>query len=488
MRRKHTAYLLSGLAAGLLALPTPAWAKDNSSALSVARQLNEAFIEVADRVSASVVVVTVAHRPDYQSSEDQDNPLFDWLPPQFKKQFEDRFKNAHPKGNAPIFDGQGSGVIIREDGFILTNRHVVDGADKIHVRLKDGREFDAEVRGVDAQSDVAVIKVNAKGLPAARLADSDKVRVGEFAIAIGAPFELDYSVTVGHVSAKGRSRVIPDPKMDQDFIQTDASINPGNSGGPLVNLDGDVIGINTLIRGLHTGIGFAIPSSLAHHVSDQLIENGKFTRSWLGVEIRALTEFPDFKELVKGVSEGVVVVGIVPDGPAAKSELKTQDVITAVDGKPVLTSLQLKNEIRDKAPGQTVNLDVVRRAKHIVVKVKPEEWPDDTQPVVNKRAAAGEVESSDLGILVKPLSKELAKEYSVDQTEGLLVAEVEANSVAARKGVQRGDIITEINEESVSTLKQYRNALKGADLKKGIVLSLLSQGVSRFVVLKDSGD
>ena len=151
MRRKHTAYLLSGLAAGLLALPTPAWAKDNSSALSVARQLNEAFIEVADRVSASVVVVTVAHRPDYQSSEDQDNPLFDWLPPQFKKQFEDRFKNAHPKGNAPIFDGQGSGVIIREDGFILTNRHVVDGADKIHVRLKDGREFDAEVRGVDAQ-------------------------------------------------------------------------------------------------------------------------------------------------------------------------------------------------------------------------------------------------------------------------------------------------------------------------------------------------
>ena len=333
-----------------------------------------------------------------------------------------------------------------------------------------------------------MIKVNAKGLPAARLADSDKVRVGEFAIAIGAPFELDYSVTVGHVSAKGRSRVIPDPKMDQDFIQTDASINPGNSGGPLVNLDGDVIGINTLIRGLHTGIGFAIPSSLAHHVSDQLIENGKFTRSWLGVEIRALTEFPDFKDLVKGVSEGVVVVGIVPDGPAAKSELKTQDVITAVDGKPVLTSLQLKNEIRDKAPGQTVNLDVVRRAKHIVVKVKPEEWPDDTQPVVNKRAAAGEVESSDLGILVKALSKELAKEYNVDQTEGLLVAEVEANSVAARKGAQRGDIITEINEESVSTLKQYRNALKGADLKKGIVLSLLSQGVSRFVVLKDSGD
>ena len=246
-------------------------------------------------------------------------------------------------------------MIIRDDGYILTNFHVVEEAEKIIVRLRDGRKFEGTVRGKDAQSDLAVIKINATNLPAAKLGDSAAVRVGEFAVAIGAPFELDYSVTYGHVSAKGRSRVVPSmgvnsqgAMMDQDFIQTDASINPGNSGGPLVNLYGEVIGINSLIRGMHTGIGFAVPINLAKQVSEELIANGKFPRLWLGIGIRGLREDDDSMEQIKGVEDGVLVTTIRPDGPAAKSDLKSGDVITMVDGKTVSTATQLRNEIRGK--------------------------------------------------------------------------------------------------------------------------------------------
>jgi serine protease Do len=479
-----TALVLAGLATA----PSAAWAKDNSNALDLARQLNQAFIAVAEKVSPSVVVINVAHKVDYSPMNDEDNPFWDW----WRRQFEGtpRRDPRRPQRNRPpVFDGQGSGVVLREDGYILTNRHVVDGADKIRVRFKNGKTYDAEVRGVDAQSDVAILKINATGLPVAKLADSDRVKVGEFAVAIGAPFELDYSVTFGHVSAKGRSAIIPDATLDQDFIQTDANINPGNSGGPLVNIEGEVMGINTLIRGLRTGIGFAIPSNLANEVAARLIADGKFTRAWLGVEIRSLAEDVDYRDLVKGVEEGVVVRGIVQDGPAAKSDLKLGDVITTVDGKPVNTAQQLKNQIRGKKLGQPVVLEVVRNGKKLTLKVQPEEWPEDTQPVANRRGGAEpEAESADLGLTVKPVTKELAKEYGIEMAEGLLITAVEPGGLAHRKGVLRGDIITEINQRGVATLKDYREAMKSADTKKGLVLNLISQGVSKFVILKDSGD
>ena len=265
-------------------------ATEPSTPLELARQLNQAFIELADKVSPSVVVISVAHRsPHFGLEEEEETPDLDQFPKEFRKWFERRREQPKKKEDEedlnkdkdPVFDGQGSGVVIRKEGYILTNRHVVDGADKIKVRFRDGAEFDAEVRGVDAQSDVAVIQIQPgnKVLVAAKLADSDKTRVGEFAVAIGAPFELDYSVTFGHISAKGRSDILRDRTADQDFIQTDANINPGNSGGPLVNIDGEVIGINTLIRGMRTGIGFALPSNLAREVSDGIIADGKFARS-----------------------------------------------------------------------------------------------------------------------------------------------------------------------------------------------------------------
>src|SRR5438132_11780043 len=335
--KSHAGWL--ALLATLALSPWPLAAKENSAAMDLARQLNQAFIEVADKVSPAVVVIKLAHKPDYRDLDDGSNPFLDMVP-ELRKRFEEQFKKRQQRQSRrePVYDSQGSGIVIREDGYILTNSHVVEGADKIMVKLKDGTEYEgAEIKGVDPQSDVAIIKINAKNLIVAKLGDSSKTRVGEFAIAIGAPFELDYSVTFGHVSARGR-RVFPDSvMMDQDFIQTDASINPGNSGGPLVNIDGEVIGINTLIRGMRTGIGFTIPSSLAKEISDELVRNGKFTRAWLGLGIRAFRDDPALRDLIKGIEDRVVISGILSNGPAARSELKLRDIITAVEGKRVST-------------------------------------------------------------------------------------------------------------------------------------------------------
>jgi serine protease Do len=471
---------------------TPVSAKDAAPALELARQLNQAFIEVADQVSPSVAVIRVAHTSGF--NERDEDPLLDWLPHDFRKQFEERRdkqrKESPPRTSSgePVYDSQGSGVVIREDGYILTNRHVVDGADKIKVRFADGQEFDATVRGLDSQSDIAVIKVNATALKAAKLGDSSQTRVGEFAIAIGAPFELDYSVTVGHVSAKGRSRIIDDPAADQDFIQTDANINPGNSGGPLVNLYGEVIGINTLIRGLRTGIGFAIPINLAKEIADQLITDGKFLRSWLGVVIRPLKEAPEYGALNSDIRDGVVVTEIRQDGPAAGTDLKPSDVITAVDGHSVTTSQQLKNEIRAKRVGQTLTLDVHRNGRDLKIKVKTDVWPDETTLLASKALSLPEGKGRSLGLTVRSLTKETADQYGVEQVPGVIVTEVERGSVAERRGLRPGDVITEVNHTPVTSPKDFREAVNNSDVKKGVIIILTSRETIRSEVLKDSGD
>lgn len=487
--RNSAAVALAGVVLGLGVTAPAAWGQE-SEAMGLARKLNQAFIEVADKVSPSVVVIRVAYKAEYSEAQRQENPLWEWLPPEFRREMEERFRDrGEPRRNrAPVYSGQGSGVVMREDGYILTNGHVVEGAERIKVRFSDGKEYDAEIRGADSQSDVAVIKVDARGLPAAKFADSDQVRVGEFAIAIGAPFELDYSVTFGHVSAKGRSSIIPDPSMDQDFLQTDANINPGNSGGPLVNIDGEIMGINTLIRGLRTGIGFAIPGNLAREVAEQLIETGKFTRAWLGIEIRALSEDAEYRDLVEGVRDGVVVRGIVKEGPAAQSELRLGDVITSVDGKAVATAQQLRGEIRAKKIGSAVTLDVVRRGKPIKVSVSPAEWPEEATPAFNRRATPSTPETTDLGISVRLLTRDLAQEMGLEYTEGLVVTAVAPDSIAAQKGVRKGDIVTEINQTETRTLREFRQAVRDTDLKQGVVVNLVREGVSRFVILKETAE
>ncbi|MCX8156832.1 MAG: PDZ domain-containing protein [Verrucomicrobiae bacterium] len=458
------------------------------SPMDVARALNQAFTEVADKVSESVVVIKVAQRNTFHDWS-EGNPFLDMLPREWRRRWEERRGQQAPA--EPRFNGQGSGLIIREDGYLLTNFHVVENAEKIRARLHDGREFDATLRGADAQSDLAVLKIEATGLKAARWGDSSATKVGEFAIAVGAPFDLEYTVTVGHISAKGRSRILPDPSMDQDFLQTDANINPGNSGGPLVNLEGEVIGINTMIAGLNTGIGFAIPSNLAREVAAQLIAHGKYTRSWLGVAITSLREDPEYRNLVKGVKEGVIVREIVPGGPAAKAELRPADIITAVDGRPVTTSQQLRNEIRAKPVGREVTLDVYRKDRFLKIKVRPEAWPEANEVAAapGRRPAATPREAEKvLGLTVEPLTPELARKFAVQAKAGVVVTAVAADSPAAEKEIKPGDVITEVDHQPVRSLQDFREALKSADSRKGVVVNFLRGGSGRFVILKNRGD
>jgi serine protease Do len=474
IRFSLAALTLAGLT---VALPPVALAKD-SEALKVARQLNDAFIEVAETVSPSVVVITVTQKADSEQLK-QMHRLWRMFP------------NDMFEGEAPQRQGEGSGVVVREDGYIVTNNHVVDGADKIHVRLKDGREFDAEVRGTFPDADIAVIKLKEKvsGLPVAKFADSDKVRVGEFAIAIGAPFELDYSVTYGHVSAKGRGNLGGGP-ADQDFIQTDASINPGNSGGPLVNLDGEIIGLNSMIRGVGTGIGFAIPANNVHEISDRLIADGKFTRSWLGITMATPQEFQQLHETEKNEKGGVLVKSIQPDGPASKSSLEPGDVITAVDGKQIASSGQLRGEISRKAAGKEVVLDVVRENKNLRVKVRTEAMPEKLMNASNQGGNLPEwsAPAGAFGATIKPLTRDLAREYEIKGvTEGVVVTQVEENSDAAKLGLLPGDVITEVNGTPVNSAKEFRKALK-AGKEKGARIKLLRDGAKTFLFYKDHSE
>jgi len=304
------------------------------------------------------------------------------------------------------------------------------------------------------------------------------------------------------VSAKDRSGIIPlDGQTlklsDEEFIQTDASINPGNSGGPLVNIEGEVIGINTLIRGLRTGIGFAIPINLAREVADKLISDGKFTRAWLGINIRSLREWPDLRDLMPGVKDGVAVYALVPNGPAAKYDLRPEDVITAVDGKPVVTSQELKDAIRSKKVGQDVTLDVYRFTgkdhqgkqlfKDIKLKVKPGEYEEKSFAANSLVGNAPEADpSGGLGLGIKALNRDTAEQFGVELTEGVVVSSVEKDGLAERNGIKKGDIITAIDHQPITSPRQFREAVHNIDVKHGVVVSLISGGSPRFEILKEN--
>jgi serine protease Do len=494
MIRIKNAVISLFMGGALLASSGGAFAKDASPALELAQQLNQAFIEVAAQASESVVVIEVSQKATGMRIPGESD-IWGYVPPELRRYFGDgqgQSPRSTPKNRAPRqhVTGRGSGIIITEDGFILTNNHVVEDADKVKVRLKNGKDYDAEIVGTDPESDIAVIKIRAKGLTVAKIGDSDKTKVGEFAIAIGAPFDLEYSVTVGHVSGKGRSFEGWDPQSysDQDFIQTDASINPGNSGGPLVNLSGEVIAINSMIR-VNSGIGFAIPINLATRVSNHIIKDGKFARSWIGVMIRDLksSNFKDLDpSLAPDVEEGVIIEQIEPNGPAANSTLKPSDVVISVDGKPVKTSRQLKDAISTKSVGDTVALEVVRGRQRLTVKIKTEAVPSETTQAKKGRNTPNDVETTTLGLTVQALNKELSKQLEVDVTSGVVVTEVDPDSAASDLGIKTGDIITEVNRKPVNNLKDFRAAMKSADPKTGILINLLSNGASKFVVLKET--
>jgi serine protease Do len=483
-----------------MALPVMA-TESPSSALELAQQLNRAFVEVADRVSPSVVVITITQKRAARIQMPRDSQQD---PPGSGRRSGEKGGGKH---SSPRKHSSGSGIVISEDGYILTNNHVVENADAIRVRFQNGQEYDAEITGTDPESDVAVIKIKAQKLTAAVLGDSDKTRVGEFAIAIGAPFDLNYSVTVGHVSAKGRSFTDVESYTDQDYIQTDASINPGNSGGPLINLSGEVIGINAMIRP-NSGIGFAIPINLAKRVKDHLIQEGRFVRSWLGTRIVDLKDYPALRALPAGlapdVSEGVVVDQIEGDGPASKSDLKAGDVVTAIDGVAVKTSRRFKDEIASKKGGSAVKLATVRGSQHLEITVTVESLhaedakdtadttESETADATEKPADATEskakktpAESSpDFGLTVETLTRKLAQDSNVEMVPGLLITAVDPGSLAYDQAVRVGDIITEVNRKPVTSVKQFQNLLKKTSSKDAVLFHIVSDGSSRIVVLK----
>lgn len=371
----------------------------------------------------------------------------------------------------------GSGFCVDKEGFIVTNNHVIENADEIKVKLKNGKEYDAEIVGRDAKTDIALIKVDPwEGSQAIKLGDSDILKVGEWVVAIGSPFGLEHTVTAGIVSAKGR--VIGSGPYD-DFIQTDASINPGNSGGPLLNMRGEVVGINTAIfsrSGGNVGIGFAIPINMAKGIIDQLKASGTVTRGWLGVSIQDLS--PDLAKYY-GVKDGKgALVGEVFKGdPADKAGIRPKDVITEVDGEKIEDSRDLSAKIAEVPVGGEITLKGIREGKERTFQVKIAKRTEDKEAVAMKQPA----EQTDLGMTVAVLTKEIARQFDLSEDEGIVVVSVEQGGPADKADVQQGDLVLEIDHKAVKTLKDYDSKIK--EVEKGKTISLLVKRRRGFLAL-----
>jgi serine protease Do len=453
----------------------------------VVHQLNNAFAKVFETVAPSVVIIEISKKNDASESSALEDLFFQGPP-------DENNPRRNPGGGAlrPI-QSEGSGFIVRPEGYIFTNFHVVEGADKIEVKLRDGRNFPATVVGTDEKTDIAVIKIDAKDLPVVQLGDSDAVRVGQFAFAIGAPFKLDYTFTYGVISGKGRSKLLQTGGYSiSDYLQTDASINPGNSGGPLCDIDGKVIGMNTLINGMNRGLGFAIPINMAKEIGTELVAGRKIVRPWLGIRIETLGDDSTLLELFKGADKGVVVRTIEADAPASKSDLRPFDLITHVDGTPIDSDSQLQHEILKKKVGQKLELTVWRKGQTIKVPIKTGELPNDITQASNQPLQPLQPKSRDSGIgkfglQVQELTQEVAKRLQLPVERGVIVTDVEDNSIAAGQDIRREDVITEVDGKPVTNVQSFREALNKADPARGVLLYLDRKGTKTFAVLKAGG-
>ncbi len=369
----------------------------------------------------------------------------------------------------------GSGFIINKEGYIVTNNHVVENATDIKVSLTDKDEYDAKVIGRDPKTDVALIKIDTrKDLPAAALGDSDKLRVGEWVMAIGNPFGLGHTVTTGIVSAKGR--IIGAGPYD-DFIQTDASINPGNSGGPLFNMNGQVVGINTAIVATGQGIGFAIPINMAKDLLGQLREKGRVVRGWLGVQVQRVTP-----ELAKSFGldreRGALVADVMPDTPAARAGIERGDIIVEFNGRKIEEMTDLPRVVANTAPGTEVPVKLLRKGQERVVQVTIAEMQEE------RMAAAGGTLEESLGMTVQELTPEIARSLGVSETKGVVVTNVEDGSPADEAGVRRGDVILEVNQRKIETLKDYRAAIGRMSSADSLLLLIRRGNNVLYVAMK----
>jgi serine protease Do len=370
----------------------------------------------------------------------------------------------------------GSGFIIDEDGYIVTNNHVIEDADEIQVKLRNGDEYDAEIVGRDPNTDLALIKTKSgKNFPFVSLGDSDALKIGQWVVAIGNPFGLEHTVTAGIVSAKGR--VIGSGPYD-DFIQTDASINPGNSGGPLLDMSGSVIGINTAIVASGQGIGFAIPSNLAKGIVDQLKSHGEVTRGWLGVAIQDLT--PEIAEYYGIKSkEGVLVTEVFKGDPADEAGIEPKDIIIGVNGSNVETTRDLTRMIAELGVGESAKIKVLRDGSEKTFTVKIAKREDEK---VASRSPRKEHED-ELGIRVSTITPEMAQRFNVTESEGVIVTDIEQGSKGEEAGLMRGDIIKEINHKSVTSVDDYKESI--GKVKEGETIQMFIRRMSSgFLVIK----
>src|SRR5215472_1868178 len=429
------------------------------------------FATLAKRVGPSVVNVSTTQvrkaAADTPSPFDSDDPMS-----QFWQRF---FGGRMPRGGSQRQTGLGSGFLIDRNGTILTNYHVVDGAQKISVTLSDGKTYDAKVIGKDQKTDIAVVKIDAgQDLPAVTLGDSDRLEVGEWVMAIGNPFGLDHTVTSGIVSAKGRQ--IGQGPYD-NFIQTDASINPGNSGGPLINLRGEVVGITTAIysqSGGNIGIGFAIPINLVKELLPQL--RGKGTRGYLGVLIQKVTpEIADSLGMDRG--RGALVANVSKDGPAEKAGVKVGDVIIEFDGKEIKDSGDLPIVVARTPVDRKVRMKVLRDKKELQLTVSVGELKDE-------EVVASAPEKGELGMTVQRLTPQIAESLGLEKAEGVVVSAVDPGSAADEAGIRRGDVILEVDRKPIRNIDEYKKSLAGVRKGKGVLLLVRRGESTLFLALK----
>lgn len=441
---------------------------------------NQTFVDIAKSVKPAVVNIyaTKSGRSEGSGTAPFDDPLF-------RKFFGDEFfkKFEHPKERKER--GLGSGVIVESNGLIITNNHVVGKADEIRVTLSDKREFKAKLIGTDPKTDVAVVKIDATGLPTVAWADSDKLEVGEFVLAVGNPFGLTQTVTLGIVSALGRAAGIAEY---EDFIQTDAAINPGNSGGALVNVRAELVGINTAIfsqSGGNMGIGFAVPSNMAQSIMGQLVQTGKVVRGWLGVSIQELT--PELASQF-GITEtkGVLVSDVMDDSPAKKAGFERADVIIEYDGKSMDSPTHLRNAVAQTAVGKKVVVKLIRDKKPKTIDLTIVEQPKSMSQSGDEDGGDSATPTGILSSLdVRDLTEELAGRYGLKSSErGVVIVRVKPGSAAEELGVREGDIVLEVNRQAVTSVKNFERIAGKLPKDQAVLLLLKRQGRTIYLTLR----
>src|SRR5512145_34688 len=441
----------------------------------------KSFVEIAKIVKPAVVNIAASRsgKGDGPQSSPFDDPFFRRF---FGEEF---FKREQPHRERKE-RGQGSGVIVDPNGLIITNNHVVNKADDIRVILSDKREFKGKLIGTDTKTDVAIVKIEATGLSTIPFADSDQLEVGEFVLAVGSPFGLTQSVTMGIVSAVGRASM--GIAEYEDFIQTDAAINPGNSGGALVNIRGELVGINTAIfsqSGGNMGIGFAVPSNLARSIMDQLVKTGKVVRGWLGVAIQELT--PELAtQFGLGETKGVLVSDVMDDSPAKKAGFERADVITEYDGKPMDSPTHLRNAVAQTPIGRKVSIKVIRDKKIKTIDVTIAEQPKSLGQAGSEDNGESTAPTGVLSDLdVRELNEELAARYGIKTSErGVVIVRVRPGSTAEEMGVREGDIVLEVNRKGVNSVKSYERAVSGLAKDQAVLLLLKRKGQTIYLTLR----